>query len=56
MNRLPITFRRFEKDGIPEIIRIQEANLISNLAEHERADGLLISTQLSLVDEMKVKM
>ena len=37
----PILFRSFKSDDLPEILRIQAANLVSNLPETERSDGFL---------------
>lgn len=37
----PIIFRRFCPDDLPEIMRIQSANLIPNLSKAEQTDGFL---------------
>ena len=34
-------FRSFRSEDLPEILRIQAANLVSNLSETERSDGFL---------------
>lgn len=34
-------FRSFTREDLPEILRIQAANLASNLPEHRRSDGFL---------------
>ena len=36
-----ITFRCFNSDDLPEILRIQKANLISNMSENDKANGFL---------------
>ena len=33
------TFRRFQSDDLPELLRIQQANLFDNLTPKEREDG-----------------
>ena len=37
----PIVFRCFRQDDLPEIMRIQDASLRSNLSDAEQADGFL---------------
>ncbi|MFC1867040.1 hypothetical protein ACFL0H_02785 [Thermodesulfobacteriota bacterium] len=41
MNHKTKAFRRFYSNDIPEILRIQEANLASNLSESEMLNGFL---------------
>jgi len=41
MTSEPIIFRRFCPDDLPEIMRIQSANLIPNLSRAEQTDGFL---------------
>ena len=39
MNHPIIEFRPYYSDDIPEILRIQKANLVSNLSESDRVNG-----------------
>ncbi len=41
MSSEPIEFRVFCPGDLPEIMRIQDANCISNLSQEQRADGFL---------------
>jgi hypothetical protein len=41
MNDHKIMLRCFNSDDLPEILRIQKANLVSNMSEGDRVDGFL---------------
>lgn len=41
MNRPHVSFRCFTPQDLPEILRIQEANLLGNLSPADQADGFL---------------
>ena len=41
MNYRSINFRPCTPENIPEILRIQEANFVSNLSKDDRKDGYL---------------
>ncbi|MFZ7124737.1 MAG: GNAT family N-acetyltransferase [Desulfobacterales bacterium] len=42
MRRQPVSFRTYRPEDLPEILRIQNANLVANLSEQEKADGFLL--------------